>query len=93
MSTAASGTSVTDSLASQDLPPLQLIAQWSVLAPASSGHATLVDGTDAEQHITALLQYPEHQIIHSRNVLYGCFMFTLSNREPRQSRRSRGTPC
>ncbi len=45
--------------------------------------AVLVDGKDAEPHITALLQNPEHQILHSRNVLYGCFMFTLSNRKPR----------
>ena len=40
--------------------------------------ALLVDGTDAEAGIEKLFADPAHVMLHSRNVLYGCFMFVVA---------------
>ena len=40
--------------------------------------AILVEGTEAEAGIAKLLADPEHVVVHSRNVLYGCYMFAVS---------------
>ena len=40
--------------------------------------ATLVDGAAAEEGIAKLLADPAHAVVHSRNVLYGCYMFAVS---------------
>jgi hypothetical protein len=40
--------------------------------------AILVEGTEAEDGIAKLLADPEHVVVHSRNVLYGCYMFAVS---------------
>ncbi len=39
--------------------------------------ATLVDGSTAEDGIARLLADPAVTIVHSRNVLYGCYMFAI----------------
>ena len=39
--------------------------------------AEVVHGRDAEEAITRLLANPEVAFLHSRNVLYGCYMFTI----------------
>jgi uncharacterized protein DUF1203 len=36
------------------------------------------DGTDPETVIARILAHPEVVEIHSRNVVYGCYMFTVS---------------
>ena len=40
--------------------------------------AILVEGAEAEVGIAKLLADPEHLVVHSRNVLYGCYMFAIS---------------
>ena len=40
--------------------------------------ALLVDGADAETGIAKLLADPANVVVHSRNVLYGCYMFAIS---------------
>jgi hypothetical protein len=40
--------------------------------------AILVDGADAETGIAKLLADPATVVVHSRNVLYGCYMFAVS---------------
>ena len=40
--------------------------------------AILVDGPEAEDGIAKLLADPAHVLVHSRNVLYGCYMFAVS---------------
>jgi len=40
--------------------------------------AILVDGAEAEDGIAKLLADPSHVLVHSRNVLYGCYMFAVS---------------
>ena len=40
--------------------------------------AILVEGVDAEAGIAKLFDDPAHVVVHSRNVLYGCYMFTVS---------------
>jgi hypothetical protein len=42
--------------------------------------ALLVDGIEAERGITTLLGDPRVAMVQSRNVLYGCFMFTIHRR-------------
>jgi uncharacterized protein DUF1203 len=42
--------------------------------PASRTH----DGTDPEQAIASVLAEPGVVAIHSRNVVYGCFMFAIT---------------
>jgi hypothetical protein len=42
--------------------------------PATRVH----DGTDPEAEIADILADPEVERIHSRNVAYGCFMFTIT---------------
>ena len=37
----------------------------------------IVDGAAAERGITALLERPDVAFLHSRNVLAGCYMFTV----------------
>jgi Protein of unknown function (DUF1203) len=39
--------------------------------------ALLVEGVEAERGITALLDDPRVALVQSRNVLYGCYMFTV----------------
>lgn len=39
--------------------------------------AEIVEGADAEDAVSALLARPDVDFIHSRNVAYGCFMFTI----------------
>lgn len=39
--------------------------------------ATLVHGADAEAGIEKLLANPDVATVHSRNVLYGCYMFAI----------------
>ena|SRR5690242_12962287 len=39
--------------------------------------ALLVEGAEAEAGITRLLARPEVATVHSRNVLYGCYMFAI----------------
>ena len=39
--------------------------------------AELVEGADAERVISRLLANPEVAFLHSRNVLYGCYMFSI----------------
>ena len=41
-------------------------------------YAVLVDGADAEAAIDTLLANPDITTIHSRNVLYGCYMFAIN---------------
>jgi hypothetical protein len=40
--------------------------------------AILVEGAQAEAGIAKLLADPAHVVVHSRNVLYGCYMFAVS---------------
>jgi hypothetical protein len=40
--------------------------------------AILVEGAEAEEGIAKLLADPAHVVLHSRNVLYGCYMFAIS---------------
>jgi hypothetical protein len=40
--------------------------------------ALLVEGAEAEAGIAKLLADPAHVTVHSRNVLYGCYMFAVS---------------
>jgi Protein of unknown function (DUF1203) len=40
--------------------------------------AILVAGSDAETGIAKLLDEPANVVVHSRNVLYGCYMFAIS---------------
>jgi hypothetical protein len=40
--------------------------------------AILVEGAEAEDGIAKLLADPGHVVVHSRNVLYGCYMFAIS---------------
>ncbi|MGZ4443239.1 MAG: DUF1203 domain-containing protein [Nocardioidaceae bacterium] len=42
--------------------------------PASTQH----DGTDPERAIAAVLDQPGVVQVHSRNVVYGCYMFTVT---------------
>lgn len=42
--------------------------------PATRVH----DGADPERVIAAILEDPEVELIHSRNVSYGCFMFAVT---------------
>ena len=44
--------------------------------PATRMH----DGSDPEPEIDALLAEPGVALVHSRNVLYGCYMFTATRR-------------
>lgn len=39
---------------------------------------TMHDGTDPEAAIDAVLAAPGVVLVHSRNVLYGCYMFTVT---------------
>ncbi|MFV2008316.1 MULTISPECIES: DUF1203 domain-containing protein [unclassified Micromonospora] len=39
--------------------------------------AIIVEGVHAEAGIDQLLAYPDVATVHSRNVLYGCYMFTI----------------
>jgi hypothetical protein len=39
--------------------------------------AVLVDGADAESAISDLFARPDVAFLHSRNVLYGCYMFAI----------------
>ena len=39
---------------------------------------TMHDGTDPETAIDALLSEPGVVLVHSRNVLYGCYMFAVT---------------
>ena len=39
---------------------------------------TMHDGTDPEAAIDAVLRTPGVAQVHSRNVLYGCYMFTIT---------------
>ena len=39
---------------------------------------TMHDGTDPEAAIEAVLREPGVVAVHSRNVLYGCYMFTVT---------------
>ena len=39
--------------------------------------ARIVDGADAEPAIAELLADPDVAFLHSRNVAYGCYMFTI----------------
>ena len=39
---------------------------------------TMHDGTDPEAAIDAVLAEPGVVLVHSRNVLYGCYMFTVT---------------
>lgn len=41
--------------------------------------AVLVDGSGAEPAIDKLLANPEIATVHSRNVLYGCYMFAINH--------------
>lgn len=38
------------------------------------------DGTDPDAAIAAVLAHPEVVEVHSRNVAYGCYMFTITRR-------------
>jgi hypothetical protein len=40
--------------------------------------ALLVEGASAEAAIGKLLADPAHVVVHSRNLLYGCYMFAIS---------------
>ena len=40
------------------------------------------DGTDPEAAILAILEHPEVEQIHSRNITYGCYMFTVTRGRP-----------
>lgn len=40
-------------------------------------NAVLVDGAEAERGIALLLGDPQVAVVQSRNVLYGCYMFTI----------------
>jgi hypothetical protein len=42
--------------------------------PATRVH----DGTDPEGVLAAILQEPDVVLVHSRNVAYGCYMFTVT---------------
>ncbi|HKE51902.1 MAG TPA: DUF1203 domain-containing protein [Actinomycetes bacterium] len=39
--------------------------------------AVIVNGADAEPALAELLARPEVDFVHSRNVAYGCYMFTV----------------
>jgi hypothetical protein len=39
--------------------------------------ALIVTGDQAEQKLSELLARPEVEFVHSRNVAYGCYMFTV----------------
>jgi hypothetical protein len=43
--------------------------------------AVLVDGSEAERGITALLGDPRVVLVQSRNVMYGCYMFAIRRAE------------
>jgi hypothetical protein len=44
--------------------------------------AVLVAGDDAETAISTLLARPGGSFLHSRNVLYGCYMFAIHHATP-----------
>jgi hypothetical protein len=48
--------------------------------PALPGSDSPHDGTDPEAAIAKVLAHPEVVEVHSRNVEYGCYMFTLTRR-------------
>ena len=50
----------------------------------------MVDGSQAEQSIEAMFADPTIEMIHSRNVYAGCYMFAIHRPAPEQSRQS---PC
>ena len=71
--------------------------QGSDLYPASFRHRTqvlraygrnrildaeMVEGADAEPAIIRLLANPDVAFLHSRNVLYGCYMFSIHRGPP-----------
>ncbi len=39
--------------------------------------AVIVDGANAETALATMLERPEIDFVHSRNVAYGCYMFTI----------------
>jgi hypothetical protein len=42
--------------------------------------AEIADGAEAERVLADLLARPDVDFVHSRNVAYGCFMFTIGRR-------------